>query len=271
MAGEAGRVIIHRGFCGSSLKSQCHGIAIAYIILSWLAIFTASLMLHRPLQFVDLTKLKTEKSHLAFHPSNNTGVQVQTNASFEEASESTMQDNVIEDIGAAADELEEITERFIQSVGVNAVEMMIGGFATFIVSSLLIHGIRTKKSTFILPWIIETVIQTCGTFIMFLVNVSSISSLKAISLTVYFGLSVYFILCVHSLHVIIKIQKKSIVRFLEHDFEATEVGYYRPLDNGNGPAAENPGFRDSSPWTEKTAPMTPEEDIHREHVLYART
>jgi len=265
MAGEAGRVIIHRGFCGSSLKSQCHGIAIAYIILSWLAIFTASLMLHRPLQFVDLTKLKTEKSHQAFHPSNDTGVQ--TNASYEEARDGTMEENVIEDIGAAADELEEITERFIQSVGVSAVEMMIGGFATFIVSSLLIHGIRTKKATFILPWIIETVIQTCGTFIMFLVNVSSISSLKTVSLSIYFGLSVYFILCVHSLHMIIKIQKKSVVRFLEHEFEATEVGYYRPLDNGN----ENPGFRDSSVWTEKTVPMTPEEDLHREHVLYART
>ena len=45
----------------------------------------SSLMLHRPLQFVDLTKLKTEKSHPAFHPSNNTGVQVQTNESYEEA------------------------------------------------------------------------------------------------------------------------------------------------------------------------------------------
>ena len=76
-----------------------------------------------------------------------------------------MQDNVIEDIGAAADELEDITERLIQSVGVNAVEsmmtfrggrhflyfihfsllVMIGGFATFIVSSLLIHGIRTVR------------------------------------------------------------------------------------------------------------------------------
>ena len=33
-----------------------------------------------------------------------------------------MEANVIEDIGAAADELEEITERFIQSVGVSAVE-----------------------------------------------------------------------------------------------------------------------------------------------------
>ena len=100
-------------------------------------------MLHRPLQFVDLTKLKTEKSHQAFHPSNDTGVQ--TNASYEEARsvalfkgstvilfrrkknfrDGTMEENVIEDIGAAADELEEITERFIQSVGVSAVESRI--------------------------------------------------------------------------------------------------------------------------------------------------
>ena len=55
------------------------------------------------------------------------------------------------------------------------------------------------------------------------------------------------------------------------DLVIFSVGYYRPLDNGNGPAAENPGFRGSSVWTEKTVPMTPEEDLHREHVLYART
>ena len=36
----------------------------------------------------------------------------------------TMEDHVIEDIGAAADELEEITERLIQSVGVSAAESM---------------------------------------------------------------------------------------------------------------------------------------------------
>ena len=86
---------------------------------------------------------------------------------------------------------------------------------------------------------------------------------------------------------IIKIQKKSVVRFLEHEFEATEgksrsgydgqqkledvyifsVGYYRPLDNGDN---VNGGFRDIT-WTEKAVPMTPEEDVHREHVLYART
>ena len=35
-----------------------------------------------------------------------------------------IKDHVIEDIGEAADELEEITEKFIQSVGVSAVESM---------------------------------------------------------------------------------------------------------------------------------------------------
>ena len=32
------------------------------------------------------------------------------------------EEDIIEDIGAAADELEEITERFIRSVGISAVE-----------------------------------------------------------------------------------------------------------------------------------------------------
>ena len=49
---------------------------------------------------------------------------------------------------------------------------------------------------------------------------------QAVSLLIYFGLSVYFILCVHSLHMIIKIQKKSVVRFLEHEFEATEGKHF---------------------------------------------
>ena len=73
---------------------------------------------------------------------------------------------------------------------------MIGGFATIVVSSLLIYGIRSvrnalkkaffycvilkKKTTFILPWIIETIIQTCGTFLMFLVNIASPESISAL-------------------------------------------------------------------------------------------
>lgn len=47
--------------------------------------FSYSLMLHRPLQFVDLTRLRTEKSHTAFHPSNMTGDLGLTNTSNPEA------------------------------------------------------------------------------------------------------------------------------------------------------------------------------------------
>ena len=36
----------------------------------------------------------------------------------------TIEDHVIEDIGAAADELEKITERLIRSVGISAAESM---------------------------------------------------------------------------------------------------------------------------------------------------
>ena len=41
-------------------------------------------MLHRPLQFVDLAKLRTEKSHPAFHPSNNSGDPGLANSSSQE-------------------------------------------------------------------------------------------------------------------------------------------------------------------------------------------
>ena len=80
---------------------------------------------------------------------------------------------------------------------------MIGAIATFIVSCLLIHGIRTvsdaiiislkildfvlkKKSSYILPWIIETVIQTCGTFIMFLVRVTGPDSISAVKVSLLY-------------------------------------------------------------------------------------
>ena len=58
-------------------------IILTEVLISY--IFPYSLMLHRPLQFVDLTKLRTEKSHPAFHPSNKTGDQGLANSSNPEA------------------------------------------------------------------------------------------------------------------------------------------------------------------------------------------
>ena len=88
-------------------------------------------------------------------------------------------------------------------------------------------------------------------------------------------------MCVFSLYKILKIQKSSVIRFLDHEFEANEgtvstqtssfhhvsfiVGFYRPLDNQQSP---RPGH--VKPWVEKSVPMSAEEDVDKEHVLYAR-
>ena len=47
-------------------------------------------------------------------------------------------------------------------------------------------------------------------------------SLQAVSMLLYLGLSIYFILSVYSYYIIIRIQKRSVIQFLDHEFEATE-------------------------------------------------
>ena len=41
-------------------------------------------------------------------------------------------------------------------------------------------------------------------------------------MVLYFAISIYFIMCVFSLYKILKIQKSSVIRFLDHEFEANE-------------------------------------------------
>ena len=77
----------------------------------------------------------------------------------------------------------------------------------------------------------------------------------------YFATSTYFILSVYSLYMIIKIQKKSVTHFLDHEFQGGEGSYYRPLENGQ---EQIPPFR------EKKVPMHDHEDFGRENVLYAK-
>ena len=38
---EAGRIVIHRGLCGLSLRSQCLAIGVTYTILSSIIVFLA--------------------------------------------------------------------------------------------------------------------------------------------------------------------------------------------------------------------------------------
>jgi len=244
-----------------NLKTQCFGIGFTYIAVACCAILYSSVKLHNPGHFVQLTEVKTHGSHepLPYEPLDNN---VTDNVTIQDTR------NIIDDAETVADELEKMTAKMIKDVGINAVEMMVGGFATFIVSILLVYGIRSSKTSFILPWLVETVIQNCATFLIFLVDIATpgaISVGSAFAMVLYFAISIYFIMCVFSLYKILKIQKSSVIRFLDHEFEANEVGFYRPLDNQQSP---RPGH--VKPWVEKSVPMSAEEDVDKEHVLYAR-
>ena len=78
---------------------------------------------------------------------------------------------------------------------------------------------------------------------------------------------------------IIKIQKRSVIRFLDHEFQTSEGrpkvnihvlcfpfigGFYRPVDEGRS------GGIPVTPFREKKVPMTEQEDVDKEHVLYAK-
>jgi len=238
----ARRVIIHRGLCGVSLRTQCLGIGATYTIISSLGVFMASLMLHSPASYIRMEEAVTREFH-----GNIT-------ANFTEVGQEE----------TATDELEAITNHLIHEVGQNAIEMLIVSLATFICSMLLIQGIRTNKTTWMFPWIVDSTISTFASFILFMVQVASPSTLsvfKAFLVVMFFALSVYFILSVYSLYIILKIQKKNVVSFLDHEFEAGNGSIYHTLEE------DEPQL---PPYREKTVPMTEAEDVGREHVLYAK-
>jgi len=245
---SARRVIIHRGLCGVSLRTQCLGIAGTYTFISSIGVFLASLMLHSPASYIKLEEAITKEHHDT--SINATDSAISTNSTTEE------QDT-------ATDELEAITNHLIKQVGQNAIEMLIGGLATFFCSILLIQGIRKNKTTWMFPWIVESSISTFASFILFLVQVASPTSLsvfKAFLVVLFFALSIYFILSVYSLYMILKIQKKSVTTFLDQEFEQGS-SFYHTLED------EEPHM---PPYREKTVPMTESEDKGREHVLYAK-
>jgi len=249
---SARKVIIHRGLCGVSLRTQCLGIAGTYTFISTIGVFLASLMLHSPASYIKLEEAMTKEHHdtdfaLINDAINNTAIST----------------NSTEEQETATDELEAITNHLIRQVGQNAIEMLIGGLATFFCSILLIQGIRKNKTTWMFPWIVESSISTFASFILFLVQVASPTSLsvfKAFLVVLFFALSVYFILSVYSLYMILKIQKKSVTTFLDHEFQQGS-SFYHTLED------EEPHM---PPYREKTVPMTESDDKGREHVLYAK-
>jgi len=250
----ASKVIIHRGLCGSSLKAQCIGIGVTYSLISCVGILMASLMLSSPGSYIQLELAVTKEIHQPLTDDNTT---------MEKGNEYS-----------ATDELEAITEHLIKQVGHNAVEMLVGCFATLLCSILLIQGVRKSKTSWLVPWIVESTIITLGNFVMFLVHLSTpdnTSIFKAFLMAVFLTLSAYFIISVYSFFVILKIQKKSVTTFLEHEFEGgigdtsslflSPSSYYHTLDEDD---------TQLPPYREKTVPMTEAEDKGKEHVLYAQ-
>jgi len=144
---------------GVSLRTQCLGIAGTYTFISTIGVFLASLMLHSPASYIKLEEAMTKEHHdtdlaLIDDAINNTAIST----------------NSTEEQETATDELEAITNHLIRQVGQNAIEMLIGGLATFFCSILLIQGIRKNKTTWMFPWIVESSISTFASFILFLVR-----------------------------------------------------------------------------------------------------
>jgi len=240
---SAARVVIHRGLCGVSLRTQCSGIGATYCLLSAIGIFMSSLRIHSPASYITLEEAVTEEIHPNISGNHSRAGEENT---------------------TTADELEAITKHLIRQVGQNAIQMLMGSLAVLICSAMLIHGIRKHKTSWILPWIVESAISTGATFVIFLVRVASTSSIsifKVFLVVVYFSLSIYFILSVHSLYIIMKIQKKNASTFLDQEFEADAGAFYQTLEEDDAPLP---------PYREKAVPMTEEDDKGKEHVLYAR-
>merc|ERR1719228_631777 len=169
--------------------------------------------------------------------------------------------NNTEEGESAEEELDRMIRTLIEHVGVNGVELLISGLTTLMVSVILIVGLRQRKPSLIIPWIVVFMIQTIGTFIVFISHVASpksLSVIKCIAISGYFLLAVYFIVCVYSYHQILKIQKRNARHFLDNDFLGE--GYHTLEETSE----RIPPFR------EKTVPMNDSEDIDKENVLYAK-
>lgn len=235
---DARSVMVHRGMCGMSLRIQCFFIAGSYTVLSTIAIFVGSAMLHNPIGFVNLASL-SEQSHQNVSANN-------TDKDGEESDQESIR---------------RMTRVMVEQVGMNGLEVLISGLSLFFVSIILVMGLRQRKPSMMIPWIVVSMINTAGAFIAFLLSVASpasVSVVQSIAIISYFALAIYFILSVYSYHQIIKIQKKNARHFLDNDF--LSEGYH---------TLEESTVR-APPYKEKTVPMNDQEDMDRENVLYAK-
>jgi len=269
-------VVIHRGLCGQSLKRQCLVIGGCYILTSSISIILSSLMLFAPMRYVNLNTLSADTTQEGYLSKNGT---------YQENDES---------VDSTMDKIDKMTAVALHGVGATATEMLIESLASLVVSVLLIHGIRQDKVSYIFPWVIVEILLNVGNLIFFFTKVASpasLSVLKIVGGVLYFTIAAYFILSVHSYHQILRIRKKKAFSFLDHEFQGGEGAYYHTLEEEGGvnpgpdpvlpftdlevpgasSAAHHPfGRPKAGPFTEKAVPMTDEEDLAKENVLYAK-
>jgi len=266
MADRDGRsVCIHRGLFGQSLKRQCYIIGGNYLGISAICVVLASLMLHSPMKYVSLDKLSVDSTKEGVLSNPNATMLTDVNSS-----DSTM------------DQIDRLTAIALHGIGTTATEFLVEGLSTFVVSALLLHGLREEKTSFIFPWVIVTILMTIANFFAFIMNVASpgsVSVLKIFGAVTYFAIATYFILSVFSYHQILRIKKRKVTSFLDHEFQGGVGANYHSLEEDGNSAhmyRDIPTTTVSHPWgrpapyVEKTVPMTEEEDVGKENVLFAK-
>lgn len=234
---------IQRGVCGVTLRLQCLTIGITHIAVSLISIILASLMLRHPLYYLDLNAMGEDASEFANISANST--------ELEDLEDKT-----------AMDEEERLTRGAIHDVEEEGIELLVGGIASMVTSVLLVQGIRQEKIGLIFPWVIVTILEMVAAFISFAMRMSSphpLPFLKIFAAMIYFSISSYFTLSVYSYYQIIKIKKRKVITFLDHEFQGGEGSWYHALQEEPVP-----------PYTEKAVPMTDEDDRGRENVLFAK-
>jgi hypothetical protein len=259
-------VYIHRGLCGISLKQQCLSIGVTYSLIAFISIVGASMMLHSPISYVVLDSISVDGSR--------------ENISVSELEDGTQESTM--------DQIDRLTNEALKEIGANGIELLVEGLTTFLVSVLLILGVRQERTSYIFPWVIVTVLMTAANLVTFIVKISSPQSVtvaKVFSALMYFCIAGYFILSVFSYYQILKIRKKRVITFLDQEFQGGEGSMYHTLDEEG---VDEPRFSSYSdvqparpplhpwsrpaptPYTEKAVPMTEEEDYGKENVLFAK-
>jgi len=263
-------VYIHRGLCGIALKVQCMYIGITYIMVNMIGVLIASMMIGNPQRYLDYDKLRRQLSAHQNSISNETEVAI----------EDDLPSNSIES------KMDRITEQALIDIGSNGIEIMVEALFMLIVSTLLVHGLRKDKCTFIFPWVIVNILCTLANFVTMMVKfavITYIGVLEMIISVMFLFVTSYFILSVYSYYQLLKIRKAKVISFLSNEFQADPgslpgTGYRVLVEDESGSASYDnpPAYSDlpltstAIPFTEKNVPMTEEEDVNKENVLYVQ-